>query len=532
MVYGGNSQRIKNQRGVVGGVPEIIVALAVAGSLMGAMAVLSNKSADDIRVQNAAYQMRQLRDASELFMRQNYQVLSTVGAVQTIPLATLRGQVLPADFPDNNPLNQAYGIRIADSNGAVAGGNLTLLVFTSPAGVDTQLTPEQAAKAASLSGPEGGYIGDNTADWSAGNGGVCAAAGNCAIGSFGGWRVNDLNGTFGVTPGAGGLASTGFISEASMAADVLYRTNIGMPLANTITTTMYGGTAGDLNANGTIDINEVGSNFAGSNGFTFDDTTGNYQFGDPAGGTSGVNITAAGVVDARTRIASPVFDNNGAGLTINSTLAAAPINISATGAGSTINMFADAGTVLSSPAANTPLTIQNGFLGNIWFQNNSIPADIGYDGGGDAIFAIRHTQNVGYTTFQRRNGNDLLRLHNDTGNVDVPNGVLQSRVRTASPIFDNNGATLAINAGNAGANINMFTDSGTVLSSNSGSVLTIRNANGANGSNIYFGGPGDMAWDGGTDDFMAIKHTKNTGATYFVRGDNTAILALDNPSAS
>ena len=233
-------KNVQSQQGLIGGVPEIIVALAVAGSLMGTMAVLSNKSADDIRVQNAAYQMRQLRDASELFMRQNYQVLSTVGAVQTIPLAALRGQVLPADFPDNNPLNQAYGIRIADNNGAVAGGNLTLLVFTSPAGVDTQLTPEQAAKAASLSGPEGGYIGDNTADWSAGNGGACAAAGNCAIGSFGGWRVNDLNGTFGVTPGAGGLASTGFISEASMAADVLYRANIGMPLANTMTTTMYG----------------------------------------------------------------------------------------------------------------------------------------------------------------------------------------------------------------------------------------------------------------------------------------------------
>jgi len=164
--------------------------------------------------QAAAEHAKQVLDATNRFIKDNYSTVTAAAA----PLATYTpatvSAYLPSNFNTTSPYGQTYSIRVYQPS---ANKLETMIVTT---GGET-IAETNLRKIAQLMGAAGGYVSStNTA---------------VAQGAYGGWQMSFTN--YGTTPGAGKLAMALFFQDGSLVSDYLYRNAVpGHPELNQMNT--------------------------------------------------------------------------------------------------------------------------------------------------------------------------------------------------------------------------------------------------------------------------------------------------------
>lgn len=184
----------------------LISTLAIAGATPVYMRYLDRQS-------NlvAGGHMSIVADAAERYIKDNYAAVvaaATPSAPAVITTAMLRSTgYLPVGFADQNPYGQDYQILALEPTS----NKLQTLIVTQNGETIKELYLIEIAKQI---GAKGGYI--STFDTAV------------ATGSFGGWKTT--LGPYGVTPGAGHLATALFFDDGALVNDYLYRHTVpGQP---------------------------------------------------------------------------------------------------------------------------------------------------------------------------------------------------------------------------------------------------------------------------------------------------------------
>lgn len=193
---------------------EVLITLVVviAGMTLGLQWLQSDS--DQKINQAAAEHAKQITDAANRFIKDNYStVVAAAAPLATYTPATI-STYLPSNFNTTSPYGQTYSIRVYQPS---ANKLETMIVTT---GGET-IAETSLRKIAQLMGAAGGYVSSsNTA---------------VAQGAYGGWQINFAN--YGATPGAGKLAMALFFQDESLVSDYLYRNAVpGHPELNQMNT--------------------------------------------------------------------------------------------------------------------------------------------------------------------------------------------------------------------------------------------------------------------------------------------------------
>ncbi len=224
------------QRGF--GALEVMIALIIASLMIVAGTRIYQKYLDLQANLNAGEHMNMVAEAAAKYIQENRAaVLAAAGPTTpaTITVAMLRTTgYLPAGFSDRNAYGQDYRILAIEP----ATDTLQTLIVT----INGETIPEMSLfEIAKSIGARGGY--------------VSSANAAVATGSFGGWQT--ALAPYGVSPGAGRLATALFVDDSSTTNDYLYRNAMpGQPELNEMNTAI-GMRGNDINNAGEVNAASV-----------------------------------------------------------------------------------------------------------------------------------------------------------------------------------------------------------------------------------------------------------------------------------
>lgn len=203
----------------------------------------------------ASGQMVLVADAASQYIKDNYATVlasATATTPAVITVAMLRNtNYLPANFADQNAYGQDYSILALEPTT----NKLQTLIVTRNGQAIKDLSLIDIAKQI---GAQGGYVSSlNT---------------TAATGSFGGWST--ALGPYGVSPGAGHLATALFFQDGALVNDYLYRSAVpGQPNLNKMNTAID---MGGNNLNNAATVNATTANISGNANVTGETYTGGW----------------------------------------------------------------------------------------------------------------------------------------------------------------------------------------------------------------------------------------------------------------
>lgn len=271
---------------------EAIAALIILTLLIPVFVRYQTMGWEETEQAAAAQQMRQVDQAAEAYVQQNYSTLqatATPGTPVTFTTAPLIATgFLPAGFRSTNPYGQSYQVSVLQPSP----GDLQVMVFTT-GGQTAQNGFMYQAKSvfanqtiphiAAMVGAEGGYVPTGV---------VPGQSTTIAQGAFGGWQVPLTNYP---SPGIGHLADFLYFTQGTLSPQYLYRVAVpGQPQLNQMQTDLSMGghniTFGaDVGAN-TVTLNgAIRQSVNGTNQLAITDMS-----GTPQQATGDDFVTAAG----------------------------------------------------------------------------------------------------------------------------------------------------------------------------------------------------------------------------------------------
>jgi Tfp pilus assembly protein PilE len=229
-------QHPRTQRGFL--TFEALAVLIVATIAAGVAYQQYGKYLDRISNKQAAEHAQLVADAGGKYLKDNYSTVLTSAGPTTPAIITIDMLIntdhLPTGFSPRNAYGQDYTIRVIEPQP----NQLQALVVTTGG----QQIPElDGRRIAQLMGAKGGFISsvDSTK----------------AIGSFGGWEIPIA--PFGVTPGAGHVATALFVEDGALVNDYLHRSTVpGHPEVNNMNTAI-GMQGNNINNAGTVSATTV-----------------------------------------------------------------------------------------------------------------------------------------------------------------------------------------------------------------------------------------------------------------------------------
>lgn len=228
--------------------------LAIASVVAAGVSRQLAENAEAVKIRNAASQMDQVVEAAQAYMsaRQSDLVTATGGGPVTVPITggTCTGATpslqacgyLPSSFANASPYGQTHVFRVRQPAANVLEG------FVGTTG-GTDMPSAKLPRAASLVGPEGGFVGD---------GDIPGCPAGAACGSYGGWQIDaaTLGSIFPSTPTSGHLVSAMAFANGAIVPDYLYRVSVpGHPEANQMFTDLHldgGGTTHNIDGVATL----------------------------------------------------------------------------------------------------------------------------------------------------------------------------------------------------------------------------------------------------------------------------------------
>lgn len=241
------------QRGF--GALEVMIALIITSLMIVAGTKIYQKYLDLRANLNAGEHMNMVADAAAKYIQDNRAaVLAAAGpttpAPITIGMLRTTGH-LPAGFSDKNAYGQDYRVLAIEPTTNI----LQTLIVTINGDTIPEMSLYEIAKSI---GARGGYVSStNTA---------------VATGSFGGWQT--ALAPYGVTPGAGHLATALFVDDSSTTNDYLYRNAMpGQPELNEMNTAL--GMRGN-NINNAGAVSATGVSVTGNTNTTGETYTGGW----------------------------------------------------------------------------------------------------------------------------------------------------------------------------------------------------------------------------------------------------------------
>ena len=221
-------------------------------------------------VQSVSTQARQVSDALAGYIKTNYQTLENqingqggspvvLSGTNLINVLTTSG-FLPPGFTGTNILGESYIAGIKEYTSA-AGTSLTAVLETTGG---TPIPDKYVGQAAALLGAQGGFIPSTNFS------GAFGLCNGCAQGVGGSWRLANAGHSYGMTDSQLSSGSHLIVylnySPQSLMGDTLYRSNVGNPAGNTMSTDLLmngnnlsnAGTVNTSNItspNGTISLN-------------------------------------------------------------------------------------------------------------------------------------------------------------------------------------------------------------------------------------------------------------------------------------
>ncbi|NWC89939.1 shufflon system plasmid conjugative transfer pilus tip adhesin PilV [Pseudomonas reactans] len=206
----------RNQRGV--GLVEAMIVLIIAAIAFGSAAQQYSKYLDNITNKQAADHATLIAAAASKYLKDNYAAVLALAGPTTpavITVAMLKTtNYLPAGISDKNAFGQTYNIQVVEP----IPNQLQAMVVTSGGQTISELDGRRIAQ---YMGAKGGFISivDTTV----------------ATGSFGGWQM--ALSPFGISPGAGHVATALFLEDGAVVNDYLYRNAVpGHPELNRMNT--------------------------------------------------------------------------------------------------------------------------------------------------------------------------------------------------------------------------------------------------------------------------------------------------------
>lgn len=206
---------------------ELLIALAVIAIAVVKGTQLYMQHLDGLDQQMAAQQQIKVAEAGSKYIKDNFAAVLVAAGVTTpavITVAMLKNtKYLPAGFSEQNIYGQGYRIlaRKPQAN------QLETLIITTGGSAAGEIDIRRAAQ---FIGAQGGYISST----------------NTAVAQGAAWQVPLSN--YGVSPGAGRLATALFFQDGAIVNDYLYRNSVpGKPELNRMNTALNMG-SNDINA--------------------------------------------------------------------------------------------------------------------------------------------------------------------------------------------------------------------------------------------------------------------------------------------
>lgn len=222
---------------------EMIVVLILVISALGIGAQAMFDHADNMAAQTTADHQKIVSDAAAAYIKDNYAaVVAAAGPTTpaTITTTMLKNTgYLQASVADRNSFGQAYSVLAIEPTP----NKLQTLVVTTGGETISESSIRRIAKQV---GARGGYVSNNDT--------------TKVEGSFGGWRVPLAS--YGVSPGAGHLATALFFDDGALTDNYLYRNSVaGHPEVNRMNTSID---MGGNNLNNTGTVNAAAANITGN----------------------------------------------------------------------------------------------------------------------------------------------------------------------------------------------------------------------------------------------------------------------------
>ena len=214
---------------------EALAAIAVLAVGSGVYLSSSNmKTHDQLRVQQAATQMKTISAAAAQYARTNASTLlslTTPGSATgySVSLSALEAAgYLPTGYLATNPWGQTVGVKYYQP----VAGTLATIVYTSGG---TSIDGRNLVMAAKLQGSQGGYVPTSELQTTYAGQGICS--GSCVQGAGNAWQFPMS--TLSVPSTAGHLVTYSSLNNQSLVHDTLYRSAVpGNPNANTMQTSI------------------------------------------------------------------------------------------------------------------------------------------------------------------------------------------------------------------------------------------------------------------------------------------------------
>ena len=283
----------------------LIIAIVLGMMALPSYMNLQNTASENIRVANAAGQLKKVADAAQGYIQNNYAVIqgaATATTPATITPAMLQSTgFLDASFQNSNPYQQDYIVKVLQPTAGV----LQALVLTQ----NGQSIPQKTAPAIAtqVGGAEGGFVPYP--------GQYGSLSPSVAQGAYSAWQVSLTN--YG-SPGAGHLAALLSFSNGQLQNNYLYRVAMpGNPSLNQMQTNLDMGnnnvnnaatvSATTVTASGNVNANQVQLNGVVSentacspnglvardaNGLLLSCQSGSWKRSASAGGFSGISFYA------------------------------------------------------------------------------------------------------------------------------------------------------------------------------------------------------------------------------------------------
>ncbi|MGU5231500.1 shufflon system plasmid conjugative transfer pilus tip adhesin PilV, partial [Pseudomonas aeruginosa] len=222
---------------------EMIVVLILVISALGIGAQAMFDHADNMAAQTTADHQKIVSDAAAAYIKDNYAaVVAAAGPTTpaTITTTMLKNTgYLQASVADRNSFGQAYSVLAIEPTP----NKLQTLVVTTGGETISESSIRRIAKQV---GARGGYVSNNDT--------------TKVEGSFGGWGVSLAS--YGVSPGAGHLATALFFDDGALTDNYLYRNSVaGHPEVNRMNTSID---MGGNNLNNTGTVNAAAANITGN----------------------------------------------------------------------------------------------------------------------------------------------------------------------------------------------------------------------------------------------------------------------------
>ncbi|OWJ89365.1 pilus assembly protein PilV, partial [Pseudomonas sp. A46] len=252
------SSSSKQQRGLA--LMEALFVLILAAVASSVALQQYGRYLDNITNKQAAEHATIVADAAAKYLKDNYAAVVAIAGPTTpatITTAMLKTtNYLPSGFSDKNAFGQDYTVRVIEPQP----NQLQALVVSTGGQTIRELDGRRVAQ---YMGARGGFISSTDT--------------SMATGSFGGWQV--ALAPFGVTPGAGHIATALFLEDGAVVNDYLYRNAVpGKPEVNRMNTAINMN-GNNLNSAGTVSAATVtasGNISAANANITGETTTGGW----------------------------------------------------------------------------------------------------------------------------------------------------------------------------------------------------------------------------------------------------------------